>query len=621
MDLPKTQEPSYKAAQDQAAESFLLHSDSNGKERRKLGVVHRLLPMILLCVPLLVSIVIALLRVTHYTDHGSLYDLTINHRATMQVLIHVISSMLSSLGAAAVCLAINFSARQYLVGRSFSLNQLRLVAALSKGNLDLNLPFALTAFAALFCALVAVPGWLWTGALTPQISDVNLQGVVVVPRPGHGTYDFLPSRGFWSWQNTTGSCWQDVHSNGSFTNCPAIYKSGDLIQSGASASAKNGTERYHSKMDKTMLSYIGRSYGVGASAGLALIEPEGHHKHHAQGYQYREDGYLTTAKCIRNETSAWGFDDQRQLIVPATWPSLFTASGLFPNSNWDNPNASYFDGGNVFFGQSSFGEGPDWIVSLGSINGWNVNITDYYLAIAAGSQYSELDKLQCQLFFQPITFNVELSEVNNTLQVTPEEVAKDIDPSGKLRANVMLEMTAVSMVETTTYVSALGEALKGNIANVHNLITASNTRPSESDILIAVKEFVLAMTDNILEMLVGAALSRAGQRQLRKATFTIYAVEFGAFGFTVAIFVLNVVALVALIAVAVKWKAWSNLTRFGLTDPGALSCAVFLGGPRRISKRYWRALDRGQATLATMYSIRCLFAPRMKRRQARRPLF
>lgn len=572
---------SYKAAQDPGTESFLPGSANDAKKRRTLALPYRLLPMILLCIPMLVSLVVALLRVTQYKAHGSLYDLTINHRATMQVFVHVISSILSSMGAAALCLMINFSARQYLVGRSLSLNQLRFVVALSKANLDFTLPFALATSAALFCAFIAVPGWLWTGALTPQVSDVVVEGGVIVPQPGQGTYDFLPSQGFWSWENTTEICWQDVQSNGTFTNCPAIYKSGDLIQPGASASAKNGTERYHSKMDKTMLSYVGRSYGVGASAGLALIEPEGHKKYPAKGYQYREDGYRTTANCIRNETSAWGFDDGNHVIVPAMWPSLFTASGLFPNSNWGNPNASYFDGGTVFFGQSSFGDGPDWIVSLGSINGWNIDIPDYYLAIAAGSQYSELNKLQCRLFFKPTTFNVDVSQVNNTISVTPKDDAEDIDPSGKLRANVMLEMTAVSMVETTTYVSALGEAFKGNIANVRNQAMAQNMRTSDADIIKAVEEFVLAMADDILEMLAGAALSRTGQRQLRQATFTIYAVELGAFGFTIAILVLNVVALVILIVVAVKLKAWSRMSLFDITDPGGLSCAAFLGGTEK----------------------------------------
>lgn len=142
-------------------------------------------------------------------------------------------------------------------------------------------------------------------------------------------------------------------------------------------------------------------------------------------------------------------------------------------------------------------------------------------------------------------------------------------------------MTAVSMVETTTYVSALGEAFKGNIANVRNQAMAQNMRTSDADIIKAVEEFVLAMADDILEMLAGAALSRTGQRQLRQATFTIYAVELGAFGFTIAILVLNVVALVILIVVAVKLKAWSRMSLFDITDPGGLSCAAFLGGTEK----------------------------------------
>jgi hypothetical protein len=74
----------------------------------------------------------------------------------------------------------------------------------------------------------------------------------------------------------------------------------------SSASTVGDQARNHSKIDKSGFAYVGRSYGVGASVGLELLSDGAEN---TLRYNYSEPGYLTTAKCIYNSTSAWEYGD------------------------------------------------------------------------------------------------------------------------------------------------------------------------------------------------------------------------------------------------------------------------------------------------------------------------
>lgn len=86
----------------------------------------------------------------------------------------------------------------------------------------------------------------------------------------------------------------------------------------------------------------------------------------------------------------------------------------------------------------------DTVVAMGSTN--SDNSSTYYLAIAAGKNYTHYDKVQCQLFLQPILFSVNVSATDLSITVQPDGEAEDPEPRGLLRSTIMDALNTISMV-------------------------------------------------------------------------------------------------------------------------------------------------------------------------------
>lgn len=132
---------------------------------------------------------------------------------------------------------------------------------------------------------------------------------------------------------------------------------------------------------------------------------------------------------------------------------------------------------------------------MGSAN--SDNTSTYYVGIAAGSNYTQYNNTQCQLFFEPKRFAVNVSAVDLSISVQPLGNAEDPEPRGLLRSKVMDALNTISMVQTTLYVSTLGEALKTNLENYkYRLARSSNETVKQDDIVLAAMEqSMVAMAD------------------------------------------------------------------------------------------------------------------------------
>ncbi|KAJ4368544.1 40S ribosomal protein S21 [Didymella sp. IMI 355093] len=252
--------------------------------------------------------------------------------------------------------------------------------------------------------------------------------------------------------------------------------------------------RVHSKWDNSRYQFVGRSFGVGASPGLT--DREIGELQYVQRYTYNEIGFFADTKCIYNESSALSIA-LYDTGTKAGFPSIYWAYGALPNSNWSEimqhpyPPNQLYPAGMDYYVQSAFG-GDGSIVSTfnrGPIN----DDTRWMFGMAAGGGYPQLDKIQCQITFEPSLFRVEVSPVNTTIEVSRIEgvQVEDPDPTTNLR-KVAADSYQLSYITTSLYTSTVGDSFMENVRNLQARRSVFNTSSS------AYKEVVLdAIADSV----------------------------------------------------------------------------------------------------------------------------
>ena len=230
------------------------------------------------------------------------------------------------------------------------------------------------------------------------------------------------------------------------------------------------------------------------------------------------------------------------------------------------------------------------IVSLGSHN--SSAVSRYFIAFAAGLNYHELDKIQCELLFKPTEFQVHAFRANSTIIVTSDnEDVPDPEPRGLFRSSVLDGLNSVSMVTTSLYTSMLGEALVRNIKNIQAKLSLGGfVNPDSKDVsdatrLAAISDSVTAIADDLLMTLAAAALTypQASDSTLAIVEHTV--VVIGSTIYINAIIAINVILLV-MVAVATIWtQFWAQLPIFDYTDLGCMSVGLAVNTARSESKR------------------------------------
>ena len=560
------------------------HIDPAFRQRQWL---YRFFPLIIIFVATVISVVLGYLRYQSYTTTGELFVLVQSNRGTVQVVVQIISQALGALSVLSISAVLNYQSRSSLYNEEFSLNSLRLWAAFSRASIDWNLPVLPRAGTIAFRLLTIVPAAIWTGALTPQSTGQIQNAELAIPTVGNGSYTYLyPSKDH-------GKCWITQQLNGTFTDCPTLRFTGKLLDSASSATTPDGSARNHSKLDNARFRYTGRSYGVGTPVGLTdskLLDISNIDK-----YSYTETGYTTTAKCIYNTSSLWYISPSVENNTVGR-PNIFYAIGWFPNSEYvpEDP-LSYSEipaPGQDFYVQMDLkSTGPN-IVSIGSHN--SDKVSRYFIAIAAGSNYPELNKIQCELFFQPTRFAVNVFKATSTITVTPlnSTAPPDPEPRGVLRSQVLNGLNAISTVSTSLYTSNIGDALAQNINNLMarqsstmTLTSADPAHASNDTILTAVSESVSAIADDLLMSFAGAALTIPNQTSTTTAIAEYAVVAIGSTLYIAAIAIINVVLLLIVTAITLRSRFWQDLPIFDYTDLGCLSAGLAAEPSRSASKQ------------------------------------
>lgn len=153
----------------------------------------------------------------------------------------------------------------------------------------------------ILCALLVValiPPALWAGAVTPVVTGKIVSSSIAIP-----VYASDPTGLYW---NRTWDPFRDANltrnDKGTFSYAPGVAIQGIILQNAASATSTNGSLQEHRKNNVSRLSYSGRSYGVGASAGIMNLTLEAAET--IKEYAYFEKGYQSNVSYIRNSSSA-----------------------------------------------------------------------------------------------------------------------------------------------------------------------------------------------------------------------------------------------------------------------------------------------------------------------------
>ena len=188
--------------------------------------------------------------------------------------------------------------------------------------------------------------------------------------------------------------------------CPGLQNL--ILDSARSATSYNGLPRNHSKNDNPSWSYVGRSYGVGSSTGVALL-PDSYDN--LLSYSYYETGYDVQSSCAYNSTSTFNLSLVSENFQPANGSNIelniFVASGFLPNSDLGSDFITFPI---VQSNQTSDGLLTWAATSKNSLN---------YASIAAGGSYDSFNTIQCLIDFVLTNFSVTVNVTGSTIEVLP----------------------------------------------------------------------------------------------------------------------------------------------------------------------------------------------------------
>lgn len=246
-------------------------------------------------IPLSLSILLIFSDARNWHMPGNLHTLVDQYRTSVQTAVQAIAAVLAAIEVFMLCRLINLATRIWFTRAPVSLNMLSFWSALSTPTTNWNLPLRMVVFTVVLGNLSAVISALWTGALTPANTTSIQNATVLVPDWSNLSYiQEYPSE-----IDKTGLAIRNT--KGYLTYSVGISMLGSLLSSVNSASPVDGGMRNHVKLDNTGYSYHGRSYGVGASAGLldesVLKTPR------ATNYSYNEVGLEAAVSCIYNGSS------------------------------------------------------------------------------------------------------------------------------------------------------------------------------------------------------------------------------------------------------------------------------------------------------------------------------
>ena len=511
---------------------------------------------VLLIIPLTLSALVLYTDVSTWYLPDNLYAFVNTNRTSVQTAVQIFGAILAAIEVFALCRLINLTTRIRFTQAPVSLDMLGFWSALSTPTNNFCLPFWMIVIMVLLTNLSAIISALWTGALTPA-NAIGMQ---------HSTVS-IPD---WSNISLIKEYPSEIDKNGLsireakgyFTYSVGMGLLGSLLSSMNSASPTDGGVRNHPKMDNTRYNYHGRSYGIGASAGLSddnLVAIP-----HVRNYTFNEVGLDASVDCIYNTSSMFVLQDLPQ-------PTLHTARGLLPDSKPSAPEYSVY-----------VGRGDDAIVALGVAADPIEYSAKRYMAIAAGSYYKNLDKIQCAVAFKPALFNVSVDIPGRNISVSrvrSVDAVHDIDPHHSITHIVMRQLELISNDLTSYYRSTLGDAFNASISDYRTSVAGGNDSLSEMQIVMkGMENAITSLVDDILGGYASAQLVVGGFKKSAPVRVEISTLRIGSRAYIIASAVITGLIALLVIGEGIRMRWWKDLPTFDYQDNRGLVVGASRGG-------------------------------------------
>ncbi|KAE8445819.1 hypothetical protein EG329_012877 [Mollisiaceae sp. DMI_Dod_QoI] len=490
---------------------------------------------------------------------SSLYDFVENNRASTQIVVQLLSNVFTFIQVTILCTLVNRATRLRFNRTKASLNHLRFWSHLCALRISWRLPLEYLLPLLLFMGVTVIPSALWAGALSPITVSKTCTSSVRIP-----SYDNTSL--ILEYPSEFGDVAQRSevrNTKGVFSYNVGITMEGALLSSASSATTVDGSPRKHVKLDNSGFTYIGRSYGVGAPAGL--MDDNILNNTFTMSYIYQETGYNVGVKCIYNSSTDF-------VLISDDISLLWEAVGPLPNSNGAGERSTYI-------GRD---DGPS-IVAIG-VAAAQTNGTKY-VGIAAGSNYAFLNETQCSVDYIPTLFNITVDVKAKNITVLPISSSEDINLEGNIAHTSTRQLELISNDQTNLYQSLLGNSFMSSIGNYNISQENSTTPPTEATAtLVGVTNAVAAMLDDILVGYASAQLMVGNQSTVTEAVVTTMALKIRQRGYIYAIFVFNLVIVIITFEEAIRTMFWREMGKWNYMDIEAVIVSSWKGGCRNIAE-------------------------------------
>ena len=506
---------------------------------------------------LIITTTVSLLLITssarQWSVSGGAYITLTKYRSSVQIVVQVISAFFGFLQQSAVSQLFNYATRLRLRNKPPTLNAVYAWNCISAARTAWNLRVKFLLPTLVFALAMLVPSALWAGAITLTliVTQSLTQSALYIPQ-------FRNSSNIREWPSEIGSSGPLLQTaKGLFSFSPGVKMLGSLVASAASATTVDGGVRQHPKIDNTRYTYNGRSYGVGASAGLAdnriTDTPL------ALSYMFQESGLRADVECIYNSSTEF-------VITSDAETDIFPVVGFLPDSGGNQEYSDYF------------GHSTDAIVAIGVTT--NNASTERVLAIAAGNSYASLNATQCTIAFMPRTFNVSVSLSDHSINVTDFSIGVDFAASTSLTHTLIRQFELMTNDQTSLYVSFIGDSFNSSIASYNDSLSLNNSQaPSQASATLAgLTNSVTAIVDDLLVAYSSAQLMIMNDTDPVSAVVEVPAFRYGSDLYIYLIFAINTAVLLLLAEEALRTRGWKDLLYFDYMDPRTLIIGGSMGG-------------------------------------------
>ena len=180
----------------------------------------------------------------HWTNTDQFYQLVINNRATVQIIVQVLTSCFGAIHAYVPCILANFFTRLCLTRKPYTLDQLKLYKAVSSQSVEWSMPTRFRILLVIFKLLTILPAAFWADALTPEVTSTLILFSLRLPQYSNASSTY--------WSNLEFTSPMLSKWNGSiFTYSPNYDLQGLILNDAASATNAENLSQTHRKLDDT----------------------------------------------------------------------------------------------------------------------------------------------------------------------------------------------------------------------------------------------------------------------------------------------------------------------------------------------------------------------------------